>query len=510
MTIISRRRTSDRGPPGQIEILTVEQLGPNRSLTANGNLVCKDVPIARVGWLIYGPGEVPVEVDPETGYSRVYRSEETLFSPETIGSFMGVAVTDEHPDDDVNPENWKKLAQGFTTTNVRRGEGPDADVLLADLIITDKKLIDSVNEGKREVSAGYEADYKQTGPGTGEQTNIIGNHIALVEKGRCGPRCAIGDQAYQVPQPTTKDDTMTTRVKLSAIESRAQQREADRRAKLRQFFKDAEGLLEETADPGMDDTDTDTGGTHIHIHTNGTSGQGDPDPSPGGMPDTMSRDEGEGGQDPIESRFQAIEQSIEQLAGSVAQLAEAVGGKQAAPAGDADPDAQDPPPDDETRDELPDDLKDDDEAKGVKTGDSAALATGFARLMSEVEILVPGFRVPTFDAKAKRTKTIDQMCNVRRQALTSCYSTVAGKQLIDSVSGKQDLDLSGLGCGAVASIFTASVGAKRLLNNRSNTSDQAPNHGGQVPNGAHASASKSIADWNKANAEFWAKQGIAN
>ena len=49
-------------------------------------------------------------------------------------------------------------------------------------------------QGVTEVSLGYDADYEQTAPGVGRQTNIIGNHVALVERGRCGPRCAIGDR----------------------------------------------------------------------------------------------------------------------------------------------------------------------------------------------------------------------------------------------------------------------------------------------------------------------------
>ncbi len=68
------------------------------------------------------------------------------------------------------------------------------DILLADLLITDKAAIESVRAGLREVSCGYDADYEQIEPGRGRQRNIIGNHVALVEKGRCGSRCAIGDK----------------------------------------------------------------------------------------------------------------------------------------------------------------------------------------------------------------------------------------------------------------------------------------------------------------------------
>ena len=45
----------------------------------------------------------------------------------------------------------------------------------------------------REVSCGYDADYEQTSPGKGKQSNIIGNHLALVDQGRAGHAYAIQD-----------------------------------------------------------------------------------------------------------------------------------------------------------------------------------------------------------------------------------------------------------------------------------------------------------------------------
>ena len=47
--------------------------------------------------------------------------------------------------------------------------------------------------GKVEISLGYDAEYTEVSPGKGVQSNIVINHIALVDKGRCGSRCSIGD-----------------------------------------------------------------------------------------------------------------------------------------------------------------------------------------------------------------------------------------------------------------------------------------------------------------------------
>lgn len=64
---------------------------------------------------------------------------------------------------------------------------------MADLLVTDKDAIEAVLAGKVEISLGYDADYTEVSKGKGMQSNIVVNHIALVDKGRCGSRCSIGD-----------------------------------------------------------------------------------------------------------------------------------------------------------------------------------------------------------------------------------------------------------------------------------------------------------------------------
>lgn len=492
---IPRARTGDRGPPDGPEIFTVEQLGPNREVTANGNLVCYDVPIARVGWMIYGPGETPVEVDPETGYARVYRGESELFRPETIGSFMGVAVTDDHPEDDVDPDNWDKLSRGFTTTNVRRGTGDLADCIIADLIVTRRDLIDAVNDGKREVSCGYSADYRQTGPGTGEQLNIIGNHIALVERGRCGPRCAIGDQAP--PSTTAKESKMPKqRVKLSE--------------RVRTLVRDMESLLEENGGslPGEEDSpdDDSTGATHIHIHTNG---QGAAAPGEQRAPGTDDDLEGGDG-DPMEARLSALEQGMAALAEQLQAILQQLGGGQPpTDAGqdegtDVDPDNPDADPDDQVRDEAGDVDPHDNDLKRAGVGDSQALATSFQQLLADAEILVPGFRPTTFDAAAKRSVTIDAMCKLRRRALTAALATRDGASLIEAAAGSK-CDVDSMTCQQAAQLFRAAVTARKVINNAGATRDanKLP-----IPNGGQSTPGKTltVAEVNEANKAFWANR----
>jgi hypothetical protein len=168
-----------------------EQLSENLSETPEGFLVCSNVPITRVGALQYAPGEVPVQSN-NGNIITITRTSEDVFDPMTLASFEGKPVTIGHPSEFVSPENWKRLAVG-SIQNVRQGEGEESHLLMADLLVTDASAISLIKGGLREVSCGYDAKYVDNGDGTGRQTLIRGNHLALVRNGRAGAQCAIGD-----------------------------------------------------------------------------------------------------------------------------------------------------------------------------------------------------------------------------------------------------------------------------------------------------------------------------
>ena len=164
------------------------QISENLHKTPEGYLLALGVPIGRIGEMEYGPGETPLEVGPD-GIVRVSRDAEELFRPETLASFEGKPFTIRHPEKFVDPSNWQHLAKGVIK-NVRR----KGDDMIADILITDQFAISLVESGVRQLSCGYEAEYLQTGPGTGMQKNIVGNHLALVEEGRAGDAYAINDE----------------------------------------------------------------------------------------------------------------------------------------------------------------------------------------------------------------------------------------------------------------------------------------------------------------------------
>ena len=111
-------------------------------------------------------------------------------------------VTNNHPEELVSADNAKKFQIGYSGDVVAK----DGIFLKAKLVITDSETIKAIKDGKKEISNGYTSnmDFAAGVTPDGEnfdvmQTNIKGNHIAIVEKGRCGPSCRVTD-SKQTPR----------------------------------------------------------------------------------------------------------------------------------------------------------------------------------------------------------------------------------------------------------------------------------------------------------------------
>lgn len=165
-------------------------ISQNRTKTPEGYLIALNCPLARTGWYEY----LGIEIGLNTNeIVRVYRSPEEVFSKESMASFNGKSITDEHPPELVVSDNNNRYEKG-TVINIKRGKGNESDLLLGDLIIKDSILIEEVeNNIKKEISCGYECDYKENKDGTYSQIDIRGNHVAVVEAGRAGNRVSIKD-----------------------------------------------------------------------------------------------------------------------------------------------------------------------------------------------------------------------------------------------------------------------------------------------------------------------------
>jgi hypothetical protein len=195
--------TNDRG------FFAPEQLGRSRRLTPEGYLVCEGVPIARTGTHLYHEqdlsqgGESAIKGD-SNGVISVRRPDEEVFRPETVASFEGKSITIEHPPEFIGPHNQKEHEVGHMQ-NVRRGTGSESDLLLADLLVKDPQAIAYVNRELPQLSSGYDAGYEQDRPGQAVQRNIVGNHVALVRRGRAGPRVTVRDSINGETFMTTRD-----------------------------------------------------------------------------------------------------------------------------------------------------------------------------------------------------------------------------------------------------------------------------------------------------------------
>lgn len=452
---------------------TSETLGPKMEKTPEGFLVCYDVPLARTGTQIYGPHETPVAVGPD-GIVRVEREAKEVFRPETMASFHGATFVDEHPSEDVTPDNWLQLAAGVVL-NPRRGEGASDDVMFGDIKVTRPDTIAKILNGKREISCGYDAAYYETAPGYARQADIIGNHVALVEGGRCGPRCAIGDHK------TVKENRNMTIIE-----------------RIRAAWKSKD---ETALDQALAELPTKDGVTIINNHTGRTrdSEEEEYDDSE----EERDRKDKSKGRDKALDAIASDVRGIKDTVASMDQRLKKVEDK------DED-DEEDDDDDDVTRDE---EIEFEAEAppgtndkawKGIK--DSKPFEASFEQTLALAEIIAPGIAVPTFDSKAKPGKTVDAICGLRRKALDTAYrNDDETKGFLDELLNGREL--KSRRCGEVRTLFQAVGTYAKNRNNdsvrRSTTTDHS-SAGGVISTAT--GAVKSVRDWNKRNAEFYKNQ----
>jgi hypothetical protein len=361
------------------------RISDNIRLTPEGFLVCVGVPIARTGIQEYGPDETPIEPTDENTMVKIQREEREVFRPETIASFQGKPVTIGHPDEMVNPKNWKELAKG-TLQNVRRGENQFSDSLIADLIITDAEAIKKIQDGLREVSCGYEADYEEIGIGAGRQLNIVGNHLALVPEGRAGQSYAIKDHKG-VPMSAKEQvaklfDTAKAEA-LKAIETR----DAKTDKVGTEVISDAAAMAADIK--SMKDSIDKL-----------CDAMGKMTPGSGPTPTTSDKEAKVGDDDPMKA--------VKDMMDAIGKRLDALEGKGA-----------DAEYEEETGDEDPEEEVGD-EGEEEETGDEGGESM-VGDQKARIEILAPGKKFTGKDAKAK--------------ALQEAYATKDGKEVLDILTG---------------------------------------------------------------------------
>lgn len=393
---------------------TIQKLGPKRSLTPEGFLLCEDVPVARTGEMLYAVGEVPVEAGPD-GLIRISRTPDEVFRDATLASCVGKPVTLDHPDDFVNPSNYAELAKGVML-NIRRGEGSDSDLIIADLLITAQDAISAVQDDEiEEVSLGYEADYEQASPGRGVQRNIVINHAAIVPRGRCGPRCAIGDKE---PEMKTKDNKLKKRTWLDRVRTA--------------FNAQDEAALEEALEESR---------------TADTDEEAERDDKEGKTADALS----------------ALAKSVKALDRRLAKME----------ARDAEREETDDEEEDET-DETTDTIIEAEPSKQVSQEEVNLYTGDCARLIAaRAEIIAPGVKLPTLDGLKTKDRAA-ALCRCQRRALDQAYQTDAGRAAIAPFLGSRAADFDTMPARVVDTIFTSAAELMRAKNNAGASSGAAP------------------------------------
>lgn len=431
--MFKKKYTRDQRTQDRSNFYTVGKLGKTRELTPEGYLLCRDVALAHTGALLYGEGEVPVTAD--AGLITITRGEDDLFRPETMASFEGKPITNDHPEDWVTPDNWKELSKGVAQ-NIRRGEGLEDHLLIADLLVQDKDAIEAIQNGKVEISLGYDADYTEISKGKGIQSNIIGNHVALVDKGRCGTRCSIGDSKMGVK---AKHKTPWYQALLGA----------------KRTIDEALEEAEETTDSEEETKDDDE-------EENAKTA------------DAQFKKEMRHFMKTVDSRFVALEKKKTK-----------------------DADESDQPTEDDDDEDKPteDDILEAEQAEKTDVG-TTYTGDSLQDLRSRVEILAPGLKLPTLDSTSK---TISKVADTaKRNALKRAYATADGAKALSHFIGGTNVNIDALPTYTVDAAFIGASELIKQQNNLKGvrTGITTRDFGRQAPTPADINA-KNRAFWSK-------------
>lgn len=168
-----------------------------RTITPEGYLTAP-AKISRTGIQVYTARELGL--DGGDNPVRLYRPPSEVFSRDSLASFEGRPITNDHPPDDVSAATWSGVAVG-DFHDVARADDTHVG---ARLIVRDLNAVQDVQAGKSELSCGYSFALDMT-PGTtpegeaydGIQRDIIGNHLAIVRAGRAGSQVRIADSTNE-------------------------------------------------------------------------------------------------------------------------------------------------------------------------------------------------------------------------------------------------------------------------------------------------------------------------
>lgn len=185
-------------------ITLYDTIKPRRLRKTDDGYLVGRARVARSGIQVYLGSEVG---RPDKEFVRVYRPPEAVFAKDSMATYAGKPMVEDHPAEDVKATNWKDLAKGQIGSHVAR----DGDFVDVDFALMDADTIRKVEDGKAELSAGYSASLKWQGGmnDAGEEydayiENLRINHIAVVQRARGGAALRIGDARNPEPEESPK------------------------------------------------------------------------------------------------------------------------------------------------------------------------------------------------------------------------------------------------------------------------------------------------------------------
>jgi hypothetical protein len=173
--------------------------------------------IARIGVQEYRDGS--------GGMRRELRLPEEVFDAESLASFNLLPVTNQHPPMLLNADNARQYAVG-ALGDIRIDEN---EWIVGTLLIHDKEAIAAVEGGRSQLSNGYSCELDESpGEWNGQhydsiQRKIRGNHCALVDAARAGPKARLRLDASDAVTGEPSESPIVEDVKAEPVVSKTQE-----------------------------------------------------------------------------------------------------------------------------------------------------------------------------------------------------------------------------------------------------------------------------------------------
>jgi hypothetical protein len=148
-----------------------------------------------------------------------------VFDAESLASFNLLPTTNQHPPVLLNAENARRYAVG-ALGDIRIDEN---EWVVATLLIHDAEAISAVESGRSQLSNGYSCELDETpGEWNGQhydsiQRKIRGNHCALVDAARAGPKARLRLDASDAVTGEPSETPIVEDVKAEPVVSKTQE-----------------------------------------------------------------------------------------------------------------------------------------------------------------------------------------------------------------------------------------------------------------------------------------------